>query len=111
MLYLVLALIGLMFSSISTFNFPTGYIYSNASRKRHRRSVALPSYHSESQGEADVELNNHLTYTKTNPAKAPWHVFCLLEGETTNQLPVNDRFDSSIAVLHTLTDGRKGAIK
>ena len=107
----VLTLIGSIFLSISTVAFPSGFIYSKTSSKCHIIPVVLPSHYLDSQDETGVELNNHLTYTATNPAKAPGHVFCLLEGENTIQPPVNDIFDSSIAVLHTLTDGRKGAIR
>ena len=41
------------------------YIYSNASSKWHKRSVAPLSYYSESQNDASVELNNHLALVGT----------------------------------------------
>ena len=75
--------------------------------------VALPSHYSDSSDEASVELNNHLAYTNTISARAPWHVFCFLEAEILDRLPVNDSLNFIIDILDTLTEhaqGRRGEL-
>ena len=108
MLCLVLTLVVSISLSISTVAFPSGYIYSNAASKWHKISVASPSYYSERQDEASVQLKNHLPHTSSNPARAPWHVFLFLNGKTVSQLPVNDRFDCGIEMFETRTENGQG---
>lgn len=92
----------------STVAFPSGYIYSNATPKWHKISVASSSYYSESQDDAIVQHNDYLPHTSLHPVRAPWHVFWFLDGRTVSQLPVNDRFDCGIETFETrMEDGQR----
>lgn len=81
MLCVVHTFIGSMLLFINPVAFPSGFIYSKASSKWHKSSVALPSDYLDSQDRGNVERNNRLIYTNTNCARAPEHAFYIVEGE------------------------------